>query len=67
MVFLYFEFQFSWKRHGKTKDFEVNDSKHSLNLTCFKFLRKCNSDMLLSIGVPPVWGLGEGLTTPPRK
>jgi hypothetical protein len=39
---------------GQTKDFGLNDSKHSLNLICSSFHRECHSDLLVSSA--NIWG-----------
>lgn len=31
----------------KTKDFELNDNKHSLNFICCYFIRQCNFSVLV--------------------
>jgi hypothetical protein len=36
---------------GKINDSELDDSKHSINLTCSSFLLKCNSDVAV-LGAP---------------
>jgi hypothetical protein len=38
---------------GKTKDFGLNDSKHSLNLIFFWFHHECHSDLLVLS--PSIW------------
>jgi hypothetical protein len=50
LYILIFRF-FIWD--GKTKDFALNDRKHSLNLTCSKLHHECQSDLLLSS--PSIW------------
>jgi hypothetical protein len=36
-----------WRGYGKTKDYELNDNKHSSNLIYSYFLRECNFYFLL--------------------
>jgi hypothetical protein len=38
---------------GKTKDFELNNSKYSLNLIYSSFHHECHSDLLVSS--PSIW------------
>jgi hypothetical protein len=52
LYILLFSF-FVW--NGKTKDFGLNDSNHSLNLVYSWFPHECHSDLLVSS--PSIWML----------
>jgi hypothetical protein len=50
LYILIFRF-FIWD--GKTEDFGLNTSKHSLNLICSWFHHECHSDLVVSS--PRIW------------